>query len=66
MRHCCERMGHDLNRTCALHANRFDCPDALIAQMRGGYGVIVHDGGSSVVKIAFCPGAARNFRDTRR
>jgi hypothetical protein len=48
-------MNFDLNRTCGQHPNRFDCPDALIAQVRRGYGIIVHDGGSSVIEIAFCP-----------
>jgi len=40
---------------CDLHESRYDCPDALINMMRGGYGIIVHDGGSSVVEISFCP-----------
>ncbi|WP_145751101.1 DUF6980 family protein [Nitrospirillum amazonense] len=53
--HCCDRMAGDLNRSCKVHADRSDCPDALINQVRGGYGIIVHDGGSSVVEIAFCP-----------
>jgi hypothetical protein len=48
-------MAFDLNRTCKHHVDRYDCPDALIARMRGGYGIIVHDGGSSVIEIAFCP-----------
>jgi hypothetical protein len=30
-------------------------PDALIDQVRGGYGIIVHDGSVSVIEIAFCP-----------
>jgi hypothetical protein len=53
--HCCERMGEDLESACAQHPDRNDCPDALLATVRGGYGIIVHDGGSSVVEIAFCP-----------
>ena len=48
-------MAADLNRSCKQHADRADCPDALIGQVRGGYGIIVHDGGSSVFEIAFCP-----------
>jgi hypothetical protein len=48
-------MAADLNRTCDQHADRADCPDALIDRVRGGYGIIVHDGGSSVIAIAFCP-----------
>jgi Domain of unknown function (DUF6980) len=59
--YCCERMAFDLNRTCRHHANRFDCPDALIAEMRGGFGIIVHDGGSSVIRIDFCPWCGANL-----
>jgi hypothetical protein len=36
-----------------MHPDRVDCPDAFIADMNGGYGLMVHDGGSSAVKI-FC------------
>ncbi|WP_292069626.1 DUF6980 family protein [Brevundimonas sp. UBA7534] len=52
---CCERMAYDLGQTCDQHADRFDCPDALIAQVRGGFGLIVHDGSSSIIEISFCP-----------
>lgn len=52
---CCPRMVDDLNRLCAVHTDRSDCPDAFIAEMNGGYGLMVHDGGSSAIEIAFCP-----------
>lgn len=53
--YCCERMASDANRTCDLHPDRFDCPDALIAEARGGFGLIVHDGGHSIIEIVHCP-----------
>ena len=53
--HCCDRMDHDLNQSCDVHETRSDCPDALIKVVRGGYGLIIHDGGSSVIEISFCP-----------
>ncbi len=52
---CCDRMFEDLSHTCAIHADRADCPDAFITEMNGGYGLMVHDGGSSAIEIAFCP-----------
>ena len=52
---CCNRMAQDLAHTCAAHPHRIDCPDAYIAEVRGGFGLMVHDGGSSVIEIAFCP-----------
>ncbi|WP_412760022.1 DUF6980 family protein [Methylobacterium guangdongense] len=48
-------MAADLQHRCDVHPNRPDCPDAFIAKTRSGYGLMVHDGGSSVVEIAFCP-----------
>ena len=53
--HCCDRMDFDLSQKCDLHDRRADCPDALIDIVKGGYGLIVHDGGSSVIEIGFCP-----------
>jgi hypothetical protein len=53
--HCCERMDYDLGQTCSVHEDRFECPDALIGRIGKGYGLIVHDGGSSVIEISFCP-----------
>ena len=53
--HCCQSMDADLDRKCEIHSARADCPDALIARVRGGYGLYMHDGGSSVVEISFCP-----------
>lgn len=52
---CCSRMAHDLAQVCPAHADRHDCPDALIAKVRGGFGLMIHDGGSSVIEIAHCP-----------
>jgi hypothetical protein len=48
-------MDDDLNQKCEVHESRSDCPDALVTVVRGGYGLFVHDGGSSFIEIAFCP-----------
>ncbi|HEY3815294.1 MAG TPA: hypothetical protein VGL66_18905 [Caulobacteraceae bacterium] len=52
-------MARDLTQVCTLHSDRAACPEAMIAPMRGGYGLYVRDGearyGSSVIEIAFCP-----------
>ena len=53
--HCCDRMDYDLNHRCDVHNSRYACPDALIDLVQGRYGLIVHDGGSSVIEINFCP-----------
>jgi hypothetical protein len=52
-------MSLDLNQVCELHADRDACPDAMIAHVRGGYGLYVrdreHGRSHSVIEIAFCP-----------
>jgi hypothetical protein len=56
IQHCCERMAFDLDRKCEGHPDRFSCPDMLIHRSQdGSHGLIVHDGGTSVIGIAFCP-----------
>ena len=55
--HCCDRMRDEVTKTCDQHSDRYQCPDMLVdysAAFRE-YGLIVHDGGSSVVIIAYCP-----------
>lgn len=56
---CCERLAYDLNQKCELHADRAACPDAMIAEARGGFGLYVRDGkdgyGTSIIEIAYCP-----------
>ena len=54
-RYCCDRMQFDLEQTCEQHPDRHDCPDNLIATVRGGYGLIIHDGSGSTIEIGFCP-----------
>lgn len=53
--HGCDRMDRDLNQKCKIHESRSDCPDALMAYVRGGYGLQDHDGGSSFIEIQYCP-----------
>ena len=56
-KHCCDVMARQANLRCDSHADPFDCPDALIgftARFQE-YGLIIHDGGTSSVGIAFCP-----------
>ena len=56
-KHCCEMMQSNVKNQCAGHQDRFDCPDCLIdyRPKTDEYGLIVHDGGSSMIAIRFCP-----------
>lgn len=60
-KYCCERMAYDLHQVCNHHPDRNECPDALIAEVRGGFGLIIHDGSSSTIEIAFCPWCGTNL-----
>jgi hypothetical protein len=57
MTYCCDALKVQLLHTCAEHPDPSDCPDALIVQSRDGaeFGIRVHDGGSSFVRIDHCP-----------
>lgn len=53
---CCEPMAYDLSQKCDRHfTTRYECPDALIERTKNGFGLIIHDGGTSVIEIMFCP-----------
>jgi len=55
--HCCEMMRSNVEGQCDVHVDRHACPDALIDfyPSNGAYGIMIHDGGSSMTKIAYCP-----------
>jgi hypothetical protein len=67
MKYCCERMKLDLNQKCDMHRNRLDCPDNLVhySHTLREYGLIIHDGGRSVVRIAFCPWCGKKLARAR-
>jgi hypothetical protein len=54
MKYCCE----DLKRysETPVNHNRYQCPDALIDRWKNGTtGIIIHDGGTSMAIINYCP-----------
>jgi hypothetical protein len=48
---------------CKDHPDKFECPDNLIVhnEETGTYGLIIHYGGESYVKIRFCPWCGANL-----
>jgi hypothetical protein len=50
-------MRAEVNHECADHPDPSDCPDGLITYVSRfrEYGLVVHDGGRSVVTIEYCP-----------
>ena len=68
MKHCCDRMREELNKNCEAGLNPFQCPDSLVRYVPkyDEYGLIVHDGGSSMVRISFCPWCGTRLPDSKR
>jgi hypothetical protein len=56
-KHCCESMDYWTNYECPEHKDSTDCPDQIIlfSTKSDDYGIIVHDGGTSVIEINYCP-----------
>lgn len=51
-------------RVCDQHADRFDCADALIHRRDSGrHGIIIHDGGTSILEILVCPWCGSDLHD---
>jgi hypothetical protein len=56
-KHCCESMDYWANYECPEYKYSNDCPDQIIlfSATKSEYGIIVHDGGTSVIEINYCP-----------
>lgn len=65
---CCDRMKEELEWTCAHGHSPSECPDVLIAYVAkfDEFGIRVHDGGSSIVRIAFCPWCGTRLPESKR
>jgi hypothetical protein len=68
MKPCCERMEAELARSCQQCPSREECPDVLIKYIPkfNEYGLIVHDGGTAMVRIDFCPWCGTKLPDSQR
>jgi len=54
-------MQQQLDWRCEQHRSRWDCPDALVCKTKNGFGLIIHDGGSSFVSIEYCPWCGKSL-----
>jgi len=63
--YCCEIFQEKVEFTCDVHkALMTDCCDYLIAysEHHGAYGLVIHDGGSSMCMINYCPWCGTDIR----
>jgi len=67
-RHCCRRLARAVALKCARHPDPTECPDALVGYSPGfdEYGIRVHDGGTSMVLIHFCPWCGTKLPASKR
>jgi len=61
-------MTEQVEHVCEVHPDPNDCPDALVSYVAKfkEYGLIVHDGGSASVAIAFCPWCGSQLPESAR
>jgi len=57
-----------VNHVCKQHPDPFDCADHLIfyAPRFDEYGIIIHDGGTSMISIHYCPWCGVRLPESRR
>jgi hypothetical protein len=58
MKHCCEQMRSAVEdyKDCKMNHDPFPCSDQIIVVRKDGRrGILIHDGGSSILIIRFCP-----------
>jgi len=51
----CVHIAYHVTTTCEDHPNPWECPDILLVKKNNDYGLPIRDGGTSYVKIQFCP-----------
>lgn len=69
-KHCCRDFAYHVDSWCwtqriPLHVDKeevmprkhdkYECPDCILISSGDGYGIPIHDGGSSFIVIKFCP-----------
>lgn len=60
---CCSRMMWCLTQKCKKH-NKWACPDILLTRNKDGtIGLIIHDGGTSSIKINYCPWCGAELKE---
>lgn len=68
MKRCCKQMDFELAKTCSHGHERDECVDSLIKYIPkfDEYGIIIHDGGTAMSLIQFCPWCGSKLPSSRR
>ena len=65
--YCCAEMRRRAEYVCPdldanHHGDPLDCPDRLVTRRSdGSFGLVIHDGGSASIDVAFCPWCGRRL-----
>jgi len=51
----CIHVAYHCTRPCEIHSDAWQCPDMTLVCTPSGFGIPVRDGGTSVVRIQYCP-----------
>lgn len=51
----CVHVAYHSTYICEQHTDAWECPDMTLVRTSGGFGIPIRDGGSSVIRIEFCP-----------
>ena len=68
-KYCCDDMKMQIEYSCVLHKNNMNsCPDKIIAytEKSDTYGLIIHDGGESVINIDYCPWCGKKLNEIQK
>ena len=54
---CCKKMKKYSSFQCEIHDDKYQCPETLIDYHESleKFGLIIHDGGNSMIEISYCP-----------
>ena len=68
MKHCCIEMEGYTEFHCKAHQTPYNCPDQLMAYNAkfDEYGIIIHDGGTSLIYVSFCPWCGKKLPESKR
>lgn len=63
---CCKMMADQFKPfTCGIHKDKWSCPDVIITEKNKVFGIIIHDGGPSFIKIKHCPWCGQNLKNIK-
>jgi len=57
----CVHVAYHSTQTCDIHSDAWECPDMTLVCTAGGFGIPVRDGGTSVIRIKYCPWCGINL-----